>query len=247
MFKFDYAALTDTGLVRTENEDVWLADRKMELFIVADGIGGIPNGALAAKIIVDSLKMLFKKPIRSPRVMSPDCARRLINMTVPYLSRQLREFGRCREEQEGLGTTLVMAWIRQQHLVVAHLGDSRAYLWRDGALRRLTTDHTLFQEMLAAGTARPEQERGHPASRQLTRFMGMDGAPAPEFQTLELKPGDRLLLCTDGLTDTVPETDLAAILGQGLSPRTTCRRLVKAANNAGGPDNTTVLVVDLSE
>jgi len=244
MFKFNYAALSDIGLVRPENEDVWVADRKMGLFIVADGIGGIPNGAMAAKIVVDSLQLLFKKPFRSPRVMTADCARRMLNMTVPYLSRQLREFGRCREDQHGLGTTLVVAWLRQEHLVVAHLGDSRAYLLRDGSFRRLTTDHTLFQEMLAAGTVSPEQEHGHPASRRLTRYMGMDGEPLPDIQTLPIQPRDRLLLCTDGLSDHVPEAEIGRCLGQGHTPRTTCRRLVASAKAAGGHDNITVLVAD---
>jgi protein phosphatase len=146
---------------------------------------------------------------------------------------------------EGMGATVVMALVRGERAVVAHMGDSRAYLLRGKELLRLTTDHSIVQILLESGEITPEEAREHPAHGQITRHVGMPGDPLPEVRLVDLESGDRLLLCTDGLCGMVSDDHILEVLRDVTNDDEACARLVAAANEAGGNDNVTAVVVGL--
>ncbi len=143
---------------------------------------------------------------------------------------------------EGMVATVVLAVVRADQALIGHMGDSRAYLWREGRLRQLTADHSLAQLMVECGELKPEEARHHPARERLTRGVGMIGNPVPEVKFVALHPADRLLLCTDGLVKMVADEEIAAIVNVDSDPESVCRGLADAANQAGGRDNVTVVV-----
>jgi protein phosphatase len=155
----------------------------------------------------------------------------------------VRSEGKSRFGLTGLGSTVVLALIRDNSALVAHMGDSRAYLSREQRLEQLTRDHTLAQLLVDCGEITSDQIATHPAQTQLTRFVGMQTQPMPETRLLELLLGDRLLLCSDGLTSMLDHDSISLILRRHQSPDVACQELIDAANEAGGKDNITVVIV----
>ncbi len=143
-----------------------------------------------------------------------------------------------------MGATVALAWLRETGAHLAHLGDSRIYLFREAQLQQLTEDHSVIALLLRSGEITPEEAQTHPARGQLSRYVGMDGEVYPDVQTVQLQAGDRLLLCSDGLTNMIPNTQIAQLLQVNAEVLAACQALVHAANTAGGTDNITVLVVD---
>jgi protein phosphatase len=143
-----------------------------------------------------------------------------------------------------MGTTVALALLIGERAYIANVGDSRIYRLRKNKLRQLTKDHSVVSELLDQGRIGPEEAEGHDAKGQITRYIGMQDTAYPHVRSFLLKKGDRLLLCTDGLTDLVADEAIATILGQDSDCRATCEALVKAANAAGGTDNITVVVAD---
>jgi PPM family protein phosphatase len=229
---------TDAGKVRKNNEDSLLVGdgRDETLFAVADGIGGFEAGEVASSIAVDALKELEPGE-------SFDTAMREAN-------RRILAAGRGDENLSGMGTTVVairFAGTEEEPVAeVAHVGDSRAYLLRGGELRPLTEDHSLVAELVRSGDLTRAQAAEHPQKNLITRALGADEDVDVDTMVLPVEAGDRLLLCSDGLTDMVPEARLSGILsGSPGDPEGTVRRLVTAALDAGGTDNVTVVVVDV--
>ncbi|MDI7278161.1 MAG: SpoIIE family protein phosphatase, partial [Anaerolineae bacterium] len=142
------------------------------------------------------------------------------------------------------GATVAAAWLRGGQAHLAHMGDSRIYLYRQGRLSQQTEDHSVVALLLRSGEITPEEARRHPARHQITRHVGMEGEVYADVRTIQLEPGDRLLLCTDGLTGPLDDERVAALLAEHGDPEAACRALVAAANAAGGADNITALVVD---
>ena len=157
-------------------------------------------------------------------------------LTIDELSEAVRDPG-------STGSTIVLVLVRGRRALVAHLGDSRVYLFRAGRLRRLTRDHSHVEEMVDRGLLTPEEAARSRSNGGPTRYLGMWGEPEADLTLLDLLPGDRLLLCSDGLTGMLADDELAVILGQEPSPAGACRRLIDAANAAGGLDNITALVL----
>lgn len=242
MIRVTHAALTDRGRVRRRNEDNWSADAAAGLYVVSDGLGGHSAGELASKIVVEALPLLLKE--RLPP--SGD----LINAVKPAsgalrdLSRQVYEQTRGEPGLEGMGATVVLAVVRGAQALIVHLGDSRAYRFHNGRLGRLTNDHSVVQLLIDYGEITPDEARTHPARGCVTRSVGMAGEPVPECRLVELQPGDRLLLCTDGLVGMLVDEEISRILAAGGELEAVCRRLVDAANEAGGRDNVTVLMLE---
>ncbi|MGH4010995.1 MAG: Stp1/IreP family PP2C-type Ser/Thr phosphatase [Pseudonocardiaceae bacterium] len=241
-----WAGLSDRGRVRERNEDRWSVDVDLGLFVVSDGMGGRPAGEVASEVVVATLPTLVATHLgATPDPAAPDATQQL-RTALAELSVGLREGSQDTPRLAGMGATAVVALVRQATALIAHVGDSRAYLWREGSLDRLTRDHSLAQELVDAGAITGEQAADHPARGQLTRHIGMLGEVSPDVRRITLYPADRLLLCSDGLTGMVDDARIRMILDGCPDPDRACRALIEAANEAGGTDNITVLVVTYS-
>jgi serine/threonine protein phosphatase PrpC len=226
------AAATDIGLVREGNEDSYLTEEP--LFAVADGMGGHRGGEVASQLAVETLEKRFKQGAGD----LPD--------QVQEANRVVFERSVVDEKVAGMGTTLTAALVEADRVRLAHVGDSRAYLLRDGDLRLLTEDHTLVHRMVTEGEISKEEAQTHPQRSVLTRALGVDNVVDVDDDTVQVRPGDRLLLCTDGLTSMVSERAIEEALRAVPDPQEAAQQLVELANEGGGTDNTTVVVLDFS-
>lgn len=236
------AALTDVGRVRQVNEDACLADSAHGLFIVSDGMGGAQAGELASQIVVRVLPELIEQQLARVKAMTAGAIRGGMQNAVADLSRHLREETAGRLGLAGMGATVVAMLVRGRFAHIVHLGDSRAYRLRDGKLQQLTEDHSVVGILLRAGEITPAEARDHPARGRLSRFVGMEGDASPDVCTVPARPGDRFLLCTDGLTGMVDAGGITRLLLGHDEPEAACRALIEVANQAGGHDNSTVIV-----
>ena len=245
MGTINHAGLSDTGRLRTANEDRWFADPRQGLYLVADGIGGAVAGGLASQIVAEVLPRLLQGKLQGKLQGAkaiPEIAKQVATALVE-LSERLWEESQRTLDLKGMGSTVVLALVRDRQAVVAHLGDSRAYLLHAGRLEQLTKDHTLAQLLADRGQITPEEVASHPAHSHLTRFVGMGMESLPETKVVALAPGDRLLLCSDGLTGMLSDPQILKIISQQIAPEETCRQLIEAANHAGGKDNITAVIV----
>jgi PPM family protein phosphatase len=247
MSELEFAAETDKGTTRRDNQDRWYADTERGLFLVADGMGGGPGGKLAADIVVEVLPRLIRQRLNgSVGLAEPGAARHVVKAMAELSDHLYRESQR-RYAIRGIGSTVVLAWIQHGQALVVHLGDSRAYLLHERRLALLTRDHSLLQTLLETGALRPEEAPQHPSQAQLTRFVGMEGGASPESTLVSLSAGDRLLLCSDGLHGALDHKQLTAILRGKKPSEAICRALVAAANRSSGADNVTALVITVGE
>lgn len=237
------AGLSDQGRVREGNEDRWSADVGLGLFVVSDGMGGLPAGEVAAEIVVTTLPTLIATHFDTAADLAAPETGQQLGTVLAELSAQVRARNPDAPHRAGMGATAVVALVRQATALIAHLGDSRAYLWRANSLQRLTSDHSLAQALLDSGVITEQEAAEHPARHQLARYLGMDGEALAEVRSLTLRPADRLLLCSDGLTNMLDDARIQLIINDHANPEHTCRALVDAANEAGGTDNITALVV----
>ena len=230
------------GTGRHNNEDSYFLDPHRQFYIVADGMGGHRAGEvasrLACQLLAGHLAELCDRDIEPPDVA--DRVRRAFG-EVNELILAHRGNDHC---LQGMGTTAVAALMFERRLYVAALGDSRAYLLRNGQLAQLTVDHTLTQGLIDVGALSPQQAKTHPYRNTLWKYLGCkeigDGA---DVKRADLQPGDRLLLATDGLTDCIAERTLAAVLARGDDPHDVARRLVRTAVDSGSTDDTTGVTV----
>ncbi len=234
--RYDWATATHVGRVRSGNEDAVFphgagAGEGSMLIGVADGMGGHVGGEVASRLAVEAASDVDGGVVE--RVKAANGA---------VVARALED-----PNLVGMGTTLTIAEIADEALQIGHVGDSRAYLYRDGELRQITTDHSLIAELLAAGKITEEDVATHPQRSVVTRALGMARAVRVDHFTEELRPGDRLLLCSDGLTTMIDDAAIAGILAAEEEPEAAAWALVEAANSAGGVDNITVAVVDAAE
>lgn len=247
MLVIKHAGQTDLGRKREQNEDNWIAHPELGLYVVADGMGGHLGGEVASKVVVEILPPLIRKDFADIDDLDDPAASERLCAALVYLSDHLRDGARGKAGLSGLGSTVVLFLIRGDKALIGQMGDSRAYLLRRGKLRRLTTDHSLVQLLLESGDITPEGAATHPACGQITRYVGMEGEALPEVQTLELRHRDKLLLCSDGLTGMVRDDEICAMLRRRFAAKNVCRRLIDAANEAGGKDNVTAVVMRVSE
>jgi PPM family protein phosphatase len=230
------ALRTDTGRQRRDNEDNAFA--RAPVFVVADGMGGAQAGEVASKIATET----FEQGL--PDSGSPE--ERLAER-VREANHQIHELSRSDRERAGMGTTLTAAYVDDTSVAIAHVGDSRAYLFRDGTLERLTQDHSLVEELVRQGKLTPEQAAGHPQRSIITRALGPEANVEVDTWTYPVRAGDILLLCSDGLTTMISEDRVAEILGAAGSLDGTADALIDAANEAGGRDNITVVLFRIEE
>lgn len=242
-FSFDYALKTHPGLVRPLNEDALGADPQAGLFILADGLGGYNAGEIASTMAVSTLLSRLSCALQEPpgtAAFDPrgELAAALIDMNSGIFNAALNSAA-----FEGMATTVVIAWLLGDRLWVAHTGDSRLYRLRDGELAQITRDHSFSQELLDAGMVTEDEARLLPAKNLVTRALGASPEIEPEVRDYDLRAGDLLLLCSDGLTEMVTGADIAALLRTQTDLSEAARRLVDLANQAGGRDNTSVVLV----
>ena len=235
------AMRTDPGRVRSRNEDACLVDAESGLFAVADGMGGHPAGDEAARVAIENLPRLVRGALAGADRTGVEAA---VEEAVVELNEVVIAAASTSPELTGMGSTLVMALVSGYAAYVAHAGDSRAYLLRDDRLRRLTEDHSFAAALIDGGVLDPEEAVRHPFAQSLTQAIGMPGT-RPEVRRVELVPGDRLLLCSDGLTKMVPDDRLGRLLAAGQDADRTSQALVDAANDAGGHDNVSVVLIDV--
>jgi serine/threonine protein phosphatase PrpC len=235
-----WAVGTDPGPLREHNEDSWRIDETHGVFALADGMGGYKAGEVASEIAVRTVTELTGALCEAGLAVADALCR-----AVAAAHAGIVEFAHARPECLGMGTTLVAAAIGGGQLTLVHVGDSRAYLLRDGRLSRLTVDHSLGQQMLAEGRLTEAQVRRVPARGILTRALGVAAeAPLPDLSVHRWCDGDLLMLCSDGLSDPLEDAAIATVLASGRDNLATCvRELVVAALSRGGTDNATVLLV----
>lgn len=242
-----FGAASDVGKVRENNEDSWFADCQSGLFVVADGMGGQQAGELASKMVVEALPKLLAQRLGRLFRPRPRALRYWLPRVLCELSRAVWQTAQSHLKLRGMGSTVVLALVRDGRMHLAHLGDSRAYFLRHGAMIRLTDDHSVVALLLRAGAITPEEARGHPARGAITRFVGLEEPAEADTCTLEPRAGDRLLLCSDGLTDMLGDQEIANLLGAQGDPQQAADALVARANEVGGFDNITALVVEWGE
>lgn len=246
-------ARTDTGPVRENNEDNFLVDEDAGLFVVADGMGGHAAGEVASKVAVDTVRELLQgnpdpEETRLDRnVQDPaDELRERLRYAMNQASARIRNKAQANPQYAGMGTTLCVLLIEADQAHLAHVGDSRVYLIRDGQITRLTRDHTVVQQEIDAGRLTPAMARQVPHRNYLTQSVGYHGPVEPDTSTRPLEPGDLFLLCSDGLTDPLDDPAIVAIC-QRTDPADLAETLVQEALQAGGEDNVTVVVVSVKE
>jgi len=242
---------TDRGRVRTLNEDAYMLRADEGLFVVCDGMGGAPAGEVASQMAVDAIGRQLQMPAAGTIEQAgngeylPHTSR--LAAAVRWSNAFIYDQAQKDPRQSGMGTTVVGAWIRQQIASVAHVGDSRAYLWRGDRLEPLTRDHSLAEAHIAAGLV--DREADVPPAHQgvLVRVLGREPEVDVDLSEVPVQTGDYVLLCSDGLTRMVPESELAKAITEFREPQRICDYLIAAANGNGGADNITVVVVEVAD
>jgi len=225
-----FATSTHTGLVRRTNEDSFFA--RPPVFVVADGMGGAEAGEVASAMAAQAFNYFLPQSQAAEEELTGLIMR--VNTTIYEHS--------VNPGPRGMGTTITAAVVNGERVVIAHVGDSRAWLWRGGQLRRLTEDHSLVAEMIREGQLTEAEAAGHPQRSVITRALGVDPQVEVDTAAVDLQPGDVFLLASDGLHGLVPEADIASIMAQNQELGETARALVEAANTRGGSDNITVIL-----
>lgn len=240
---------TDTGKKRANNEDAYLLNDELGLYAVADGVGGNEGGEVASRITVETLAssvhdFLDEKERTPPsgfsRALDPSLL--ALQQAVALANRNIRRERERNSALSDMGTTLTALLFRDNQAFLAHIGDSRAYLLRAGTFKQLSLDHSFVGERVRAGLFTPEQAKTSPYRHIITRAMGMEDEVRADVAAHEVRQGDRFLLCTDGLTEMVDDGELGRILA-GSEPGEAVEKLIAAANDAGGVDNITAVVV----
>lgn len=236
-------AATDIGRIRKINEDSYYNDPDhLGLFIVADGMGGHQAGEVASGMAVDTLSRVLRDTLAQNGTAADDMDD-ILRDAVVKTNRDIYTLATSEAGYNGMGTTVVVCVIRDGHAHIAHIGDSRAYLVRNGILKQLTTDHSLVQELLSKGRITEAEAVDHPRKNILTRALGTDPAVEVDTMRLRLEDGDALMLCTDGITNHVDTQELLEFI-RDHSPEQACMEMIGRANSRGGFDNMTVLILE---
>ncbi|MBT8201965.1 MAG: Stp1/IreP family PP2C-type Ser/Thr phosphatase [Acidimicrobiia bacterium] len=234
---YSWATSTHPGLVRDSNEDSVLPDSDGRdggpvLVAVADGMGGHAAGEVASRLAIEAVAN-SEAPLEE---------------RIAQANQAVMEASERRPDQQGMGTTLTVGDFRPDGtLLVGHVGDSRLYLFRGENLLQVTRDHSLVAEYVASGALSPEEAATHPQRNVITRALGIDWEIDVDSHTVNLRIGDRVLVCSDGLTNMVADADIARILSEQPAAQAAGWALIEAANQAGGEDNITVAIVDVVE
>lgn len=240
---------TDKGLVRSNNEDNFFVDAQMGLFIVADGMGGVNAGEVASKMAVDVIGNYIRRSNNSsepftgeykPQYSEPS---NRLSSGIWLANKVIEESSRKNPSWNGMGTTIVAGLVKDGRLSIAHVGDSRAYLIRSNTITQITDDHSLVAEQFRQGLITKEEAAESKVKNIITRALGKGASVEVDINELTLADNDVLVMSSDGLTNMVEDDTILAVAGGEESPETACNRLIGLANQNGGKDNITVVVV----
>jgi PPM family protein phosphatase len=231
--------LTDIGMVRRTNEDAFGIAHEAGIFVVCDGMGGAAGGEIASHLAVE---VATEKLCGS----GGDDLRAAMEGAISAANRQVYSRASADSSLHGMGTTLVAAIVQRTCAMIAHVGDSRCYLFRAGELTRQTKDHSLVDEQVRMGQLTEDEAERSPLRNVITRAIGTQRSVSPEITELLLEPGDILLLCSDGLTRELSDERIAQVIAEDGSLETTCRSLIEAAKQAGGRDNITCVLAKVT-
>lgn len=253
--KLTYEAVSDVGRKRKGNEDSVSVNPEHKLFVVADGMGGHAAGEVASRIAVDAIEEFIRAtggdeeitwPFGLDESISYDGNR--LKTAVRSANRKVLEITREKSEYEGMATTVAAVLVDGARANLAHVGDSRIYLFHGGVLSQLTSDHSWVNEQIQSGIISAEQARSHPLRNVVTRALGGRADLQVDVQCRDMEPGDVLLLCSDGLTSMLPDEEIGSVVKEAEGDlKKAARDLVDAANARGGEDNITALLIKFEE
>lgn len=230
---------THTGMIRTGNEDSFFSDLPHGLFVVADGMGGHAAGEVASDMAV----RILSDELRDAGELADDIARERVQQSLQRANLAIYQRTLTEVDKQGMGTTVCVLLLHDAQYLIGHVGDSRVYLLRDGALKQITKDHSYVQEQVDAGVLTPEQARYHPYSNVITRCVGANTEVQPDLYTGEVRRGDTFLLASDGLTGMVDDRRLQQLVSSRATAQRVVDALIAEANGRGGLDNITAIVV----
>ena len=243
--------MTDVGVKRTNNEDNYLINEELQLFVVCDGMGGHVGGEFASAIAVNTVEevitaMEFQPSSPSGPVEAADVLKEKLRYAVRLAGKRIYEKALEEPEYKGMGTTCLALLVAAGNAYLAHVGDSRGYIVREGRIEQLTEDHSLVNEKIKAGLLTPEQAKTHKLKNIITRSLGYMEDVEVDLQVRALRRGDRYVLCSDGLSNLLDTTEIGdAVLEYG--PQESVRRLIQIACDRGGDDNITTIVARVDE
>ncbi len=246
----EISSCTDPGMVRSHNEDAIAADAANGLVVLADGMGGynageVASGMATTVIITEMQQMLANvQPYAIDEKTNKEVGARLIREQVLKANSSIYQAAQSQPQYAGMGTTLVVCLFYDNRVLVAHLGDSRLYLLREGKFKQVTRDHSLLQEQIDSGLITPEQAKNAAHKNLVTKALGIDPSVEPEVKEYPVQPGDIFLLCSDGLCDMVEDEDIGmTVQALGANLNLCAQQLVQMANDNGGRDNVSVILV----
>jgi protein phosphatase len=241
---FEFFSAVDTGRARSNNEDSVAVDEASGLAVLADGMGGYNAGEVASGMLTSFIKAELGRWLQEATAGAADAeVRRAMDICVDNANRAIFNAANSNPQYAGMGTTLVLAVFREGRLLVGHVGDSRAYRLRGGRLTQITRDHSLLQEQIDAGLITPEQAAFSANKNLVTRAVGVEDTVLLETHLHELQPGDIYLLCSDGLSDMLDDETISQVLQTYDAIDAAGAALIDAANDAGGKDNISVVLV----
>jgi PPM family protein phosphatase len=246
------AALTDVGNRRSNNEDAFGLHEDLGLFVVADGMGGHSCGEIASAMAVESILDFYRHARVDEESTWPypyddkfSFTSNKLKTAIAIANDKIHGFAQEHPESRGMGTTVVATALNGPTLSIAYVGDSRAYLFRDGSLQLLTSDHSWVNEQVRLGHLSGEEAARHPFRNVITKALGTRDEAQPDLIEMTLKAGDLILLCTDGLNSMTDDAHIAAAATAEPDPHILCRKLIDLANESGGEDNITVIALKM--
>jgi len=234
-----FAAQTDKGNRREKNEDAFLVNERLRFIVIADGVGGEPAGEIASRLAVEQIEGYVTSHIGEAAPLST------LDDAVTLANDVIYRQGREDQSLAGMSTTVVACLLTNERIFAAHVGDSRGYLITPKEITRLTRDHSLVAELAASGRISPEAAREHPYRHVITRALGLAVRTRVEVGSFSWNRGDCVLLCTDGLTETITDQTIYAVISDnGRALQSKCARLIELAKWSGGVDNITVVLAE---
>ncbi len=237
-----YAGRTHTGLVREINQDSYLvielSEQKALAVVLADGMGGHNAGELASSLAVEYAAEQTKAKDFTGKNFASQITQIMEEANKLVYTKSLQDITHV-----GMGTTMIMAIVADSEINIGHVGDSRVYILRNGELKRITTDHSLVEELLQSGAITTEEAENHPSKNVITKALGCEPKIYIDNYKREIENGDKMLLCSDGLTNMVKEQEIRNVLTGTEDPEEAVDKLIEKANNYGGEDNVTAVAV----